>query len=61
MEYREILEGLSQIQEIARRLREGTNITTLDRTMRTVETYCYMMQWQLGGTDDPMPEVDAGG
>lgn len=58
MQHEEILEGLAQIREIACRLRTGTDIVTLSRAMRTVETYCHMMQWQLGGIDDPVLELE---
>ncbi len=57
MEHEEILEGLAEIRRIARKLREQTDIPTLDRAMSTVDTYCHMMQWQLGGTHEPAPAL----
>ncbi|MDP2936171.1 MAG: hypothetical protein Q8O86_06745 [Dehalococcoidia bacterium] len=59
MEHQEILDGLAQIRQIARRLQAGTDIPTLERTLRTIDTYCHMMQWQLGGTDQLLPELSA--
>lgn len=59
MERQEILDGLAQIRQIARRLRAGTDIPSLDRSLRMVETYCHMMQWQLGATDQVLPELEA--
>ncbi len=58
MEHQEILDSLAQIRELARKLRTGTDTPTLERAMRTVENYCHMMQWQLGGTDEPVLELE---
>ncbi len=57
MEHEEILECLAEMRRIAQKLRAQTNIPTLDRTMSTVDTYCHMMQWQLGGTHEPVPDL----
>lgn len=58
MEHEEILESIAQIQRIALKIRENTDIPTLERAMRTIETYCHMMQWQLGGTHEILPELE---
>lgn len=57
MEHEEILECLAEMRRIAQKLRAQTNIPTLDRAMSTVDTYCHMMQWQLGGTHEPVPAL----
>ncbi|MDP2726023.1 MAG: hypothetical protein Q8P59_00625 [Dehalococcoidia bacterium] len=57
MDRAEILEGLAEIRRIAGQLREQADLPTLASAMSTVDTYCHMMQWQLGATHETAPAL----
>ncbi len=57
MEHSEILKGLAEIRRIAGQLREQADLPTLVSAMSTVDTYCHMMQWQLGGAHETAPAL----
>jgi hypothetical protein len=58
MNREEILTDLAEIRRIVQRMRAAVDIPSVDRSLRMVEIYCHMMQWQLGGTDQVLPELE---